>query len=922
MSWIRQLFSRHRLYGELSEEIRAHLEEKIDELVAGGMSREAAAAAARCEFGNVTLIEERGRDVWRWPSIDDFVRDIRFGLRMFRKNPGFTAIAVLTLALGIGANTAIFSVLDAVLLRSLPVADPGQLVLLTDPDSHGHSLGDESGDRTLLSYAEFEYLRDHTNVFSGIFAADSVLPQVPWGIGNSASATRETETARVRLVSGDYFSTLKVRTAAGRTFTSEADRARGAAPMAVLSYSFWKQRLGLDPSVVGMTIRIRQTPFTVIGVAAPGFFGETVGDAPDIWIPLTMQDAVYPGRDLLSLVPGMLDQYLWLQVMARLGPEVNAGQAAAQVNIVFKRLRESQVGPALTAEQRRSFFNEQIKIQPGARGPSTLHEDFGDPIKLLMCLVGLILLIACANIANLLLARGTVRQREFAVRLAVGGGRFRLITQLLTESLLLALLGAALGVLLAQWADRLLLRMASGVSTGSAWSRSFELNLQPDLRILGFTTAVAVLAALIFGLVPALRATRMDVSPVLKSTTSKAAGASSPHRLSAGKLLVVAQLTVSLILLVAAGLFVHSLERLGSVSLGYNRENLVLFRIDAALAGYNGPSSRVLFQNLLDKFSAIPGVHAATLSTDGLFQNSESGDPVDVEGYTPRQGEEMHSRFDHIGPGYFSTVGIPLLLGREIGPHDGGNGPRAAVINQAFAQTYFPNSNPIGRKVRDRYPGNPGDAEVVGVAANAKANSLRERPRPRLYVPFFNPIWEHTDVSFQVRTSSDPALIAAALRNAVQETDPALEPGRFQTMSELVDDSLNTERFIARLSGAFGLLAMLLASIGLYGVMAYTVAARTREIGVRMALGAPGTAILQAILRETVGLLAAGIALGVPLAVAGTRFIRSMLFGMELLDPVALALAIIVLAAIALLAGLLPARRASRIDPVVALRCE
>ncbi|HYK88026.1 MAG TPA: ABC transporter permease, partial [Acidobacteriota bacterium] len=674
MKWIRHLSSRRKLYGELSEEIQAHLEEKVDELVAGGMSRHEAAAAARREFGNVTLIEERGRDVWRWPSLDDFLMDVRFGVRMLRRNPAFAAVALLTLALGIGANTAIFSVLDAVLLRSLPVSDPGQLVLLTDPDSHGHSFGDESGDRSLLSYSEFEYLRDHTDVFSGIFAADSALQEVTWGAGYAASGeAQEGETARVRLVSGDYFPTLGVKAAAGRTFTSEVDRARGAAPVAVLSYSFWKERLGLHPAVVGMTIRIRRAPFEVVGVAPPGFFGETVGEAPDIWIPMTMQEAVYPGRDLLSMAPGMLNQHIWLQVMARLRPGISAGQAGAQVNIVFKHLLESEVASTLTADQRRGFFDQQIKIRPGGRGSSTLHDAFADPIKLLMCLVVLILLIACANIANLLLARGALRQREFAVRLAVGGGRLRLITQLLTESLLLAFLGAALGVALAQWTDRVLLRAVSGVSSGP---KSVQLNLQPDMRILGFTMAVAVLASLIFGLVPALRAAGTDISPVLKVTTSRSTGGFHRRRLPAGKLLVIAQLGISLILLVAAGLFVDSFARLGAVGLGYSSEHLLLFRVDAAIAGYKGPSILTLYQSLLDTLSMLPGVRTATLSSNGLFQDSESGDPIAVEGYAPRPGEEMHSRFDHIGPGYFSTVGIPVLIGREIGPRDGGTCPR------------------------------------------------------------------------------------------------------------------------------------------------------------------------------------------------------------------------------------------------------
>src|SRR3989442_1386249 len=539
------------------------------------------------------------------------IQDLRYGLRMLAKNPGFTAVAVVTLALGIGANMAIFTVLDAVLLRSLPVARPQQLVVLTNPDAHGREFGDEgAGNRSLLAFAEFEYLHDHNDVFAGIFAADSSLPRLQVKINSSsASAADQSETARVRLVSGDFFSTLGVKATVGRVFTSEVDRARGASPFAVISYAFWKQRFSLDPSILGKTIQIHRTLFEVIGVAPPGFFGETVGDAPDIWVPLMMQEAIYPGRDLLSPVPALMNQYIWLQVMARLKPGATLERAKASINLAFKRMVVSRAGTALTAEQRQRYFNQQINLQPGARGSSSLHGAFADPLKVLMGIVGLVLLIACDNVANLILARGAARQKEFAVRMAIGGGRSRLIRQLLTESLLLALLGAAAGLLLAQWADSMLVRMVSGVSTGP---ESVELNLRPDARILCFTVAVAVLTAILFGLIPALRATRLDLSPVLKSTSVGTTGGLVHHRLPAGKLLVIAQVAVSLILLVAAWLFVHSLARLSEVNLGYNRENLLLFRVDAAPSGYKGARILRLHQSLLEKFSALPGVPAAT----------------------------------------------------------------------------------------------------------------------------------------------------------------------------------------------------------------------------------------------------------------------------------------------------------------------
>jgi predicted permease len=846
--------------------------------------------------------------------MEALMQDIRYGIRMLLRSPGFTAVAVLTLALGIGANTAIFSVLDSVLLKSLPVEHSEQLVSLTDPDAHGHSFGSEGGERSLLTYSEFEYLRDHNEVFSGIFAADSDPSKVQVTIGNSMpGATSDEESVRVSLVSGDYFSTLGVPPAAGRTFTSEVDRVRGGSPLGVISYSFWKRRFGLDPSVLGRTMQIRGTPFQIIGVAPAGFFGETVGESPDVWVPMTMQSAIYPGQDLLSPSKDITNQHMWVQVMGRLKPGALSAQAQASVNVVFKRLLDSEVG---TLDPKDHIFDQRIKVQPGARGSSTLHEDFGQPLKVLMALVGLVLLIACANVANLLLARGAARQKEFAVRLAIGAGRPRLIRQLLSESLLLALLGGAAGLLLAQWADALLLRMVSRGTTG------IQLSLRPDARMLIFALVVAVLTALLFGLIPALRATRLDLSPILKSTTGGITGQGAHRRLPASKILLIAQVGVSLVLLIAAGLFVRSLSRLSEVNLGYNRENLLLFEVNAAPAGVTGPAMLRFHQELLEKFSAIPGVRGVTLSSDGLFSHSESGDPISVEGYTPKSGEEIHSRMDHVGPGYFSTVGIPILIGREIEPQDSGNGPRVGVINQTFARQFFANTNPLGKVVKDTYPGNPAQVEIVGVVSDVKYNSLREEAKPRLYAPYFNPLWEHTHAFYEVRTVADPASVSAALRKTVRDTDSALRPIEIKTMPGLVDESLHTDQFIAKLSGAFGLLAVLLASIGLYGVMAYTVARRTRDIGIRMALGAQPNGVLWLVLRETLLLVLIGLAAGLPVALGGAHLLRSMLFGVGVADPAAILFATVLLCLVAALAGLLPARRAMRVDPMVALRYE
>ncbi len=852
--------------------------------------------------------------------MDTLWKDLRYAARMLANSPGFALIAIFTLALGIGANTAIFSVLDSVLLRALPVAHPEQLALLTDPDFHGGSFGSQSGERSALAYSEFEYLRDHNDVLCDIFAADSQLPDVEVTIGDSSSgAGAENETARVKLVSGDYFSTLGIQPVAGRLFNAEVDRAPGGSPIAVVSYPFWKQRFGLSPDVLGRTVKIHHTSFQIVGVAPPGFFGETVGETPDFWVPMMMQDAVYPGRDYLSASPqGILNQHMWIQVMGRLKPGISFAQAKANINVSFRQLLESAVGSQLTPDQRKEAFDQQINLQPGAHGSSTLRSEFGKPLLFLMTLVGLVLLIACANVANLLLARGAARQKEFAMRVAMGAGRRRLVRQLLTESLLLAVLGAGAGILLAHWADDLLLRMVSGTATPA----SVQLNLQPDARVLGFTLGVTLLTAMLFGLIPSLYVTRLDLSPVLKSATLRMAGESLSRRLPVGKSLVVVQVAVSLILLVAAGVFVRSLARLSEVKLGYRSENLLLFRVDASAGGYKGAAATRLYKDLLDKFSAIPGLRGVTVSHNGVFSGSESADPVAVEGYTPKPDEDMQSRMDHVGPSYFSTMGIPILLGREIEPQDSGNGPRAAVINQTFARQFFRNSNPIGKHVRDTYPGNPADMVIVGVVSDAKYNSLREKMRPRIYAPLFNPMWEMSAAVYEVRTFANPASVSAALRQAVQATGSSLPAIKIRTMSGLLDDSLQTDRFIEQLSEGFGLVAMLLASIGLYGIMAYTVARRTRDIGIRLALGAAPGNVLWQVLRETLLLVLIGIVIGVPVALGGTHLVRSMIFGLGFADPVAILAAAAVLAVVAALAGFLPAWRASRVDPMVALRYE
>jgi predicted permease len=866
--------------------------------------------------------------------METLLQDIRFAFRTFLGNAGFAFIAILTLALGIGANTAIFTILDSVLLRTLPVNNPSQLVVLTDPDAHGMSNGSESGNRRLLAYSEFEYLRDHNEVFSDIFASDSSVEELPVTIANTIEpanpgdaatpvAPAAHDSARVRLVSGGYFQTLGVQPILGRAFGPETDRVRDSSPVAVISHGFWSRRFNQDPQVLGRKIDINKTSFQIIGVAPAKFFGEAVGDAPDMWVPISMQTAVYPGLDFLTAFPdNNLDQRMWLQVIGRLKPGVTLAQAGAGVNVVFQRYISSSAPVAkLSGDELKEYSNQQISLQSGARGTSTVHGDFAEPLKLLMALVALVLLIACANLANLLLARGAARQREFAVRLSIGAPRSRLIRQLLTESFLLSFFGAASGLVLAQWADAVLLRMVSG--TGPF---AIQLSLHPDARVLAFTFSVATLAAVLFGLVPALRATRIDLSPVLKSGASGSTAEALHHRFPVAKILIVAQVAVSLVLLVAAGLFVHSLQRLNGVSLGFNSSRLIVFAVRPAPAGYKDAAVPLLYQDLIEKFKAVPGVSGVTLSGDGLFSHADAGDPISVEGYIPKAGERPSSRMDHVGPDYFSVVGMTILRGRGILAQDsapaGGKAPRVAVINQAFAKQFFANADPIGKLVHDTYPGSAEAAEIVGVVADSKHNSLREEVGPRVYLPMFNPFWPQSGAFFEIRTTGDPSAVSSTLRAVVHDTNSAIPETQIHTMSGLVLESLHTDYFVARLASAFGLLAIVLAGVGLYGIMAFTVARRTRDIGIRMTLGASASTILRQVLRETLTLMLVGIAVGVPIALAGTHLIRSMLFGLGAADPVALAAACAILAAIAAAASYIPARRAARVDPMVALRYE
>jgi len=843
-------------------------------------------------------------------------QDLRLGWRWLMNNPGFTAVAVLTLALGIGANTAMFTVLNAVLLRALPVENAQRLVLLSDPESHGIGGGDGSGTRSLYAYTEFEDLRDLNQVFSGIFAADSNLRKLDVAI-ETAGQFSGSESAQVSMVSGDYFRVLGIRPLLGRTFAADVDRVPHANPVAVISHGYWTQRFARDRSILDRKIRIRQTVFDIIGVAPEGFLGETVGLSADIWVPLTMQTEVFPAwTDFLVRPKDPLQKILWLQLAARLKPGVTREQAQSGVNLAAQQIRQADAS-ALTPERRREYLDSKIVLSDGSHGANALSDTFGPPLEILMAVVGLVLLIACANVANLMLARGTARQREIAVRVALGAGRRRLIQQLLTESVLLALIGGTLGLLLAQWLDQLLIRL---VSTDSA---RVALDLHPDVRILAFTLAISVLTGLLFGLAPGLRAARTDLNSVLRGSASGTTRAGRQGRLPAARVLVAGQIAISLSVLIVAGLFVHSLQKLAGQNPGFDHDHLLQFDLMFLEAdGYRGPAIHQLHEQLLERLERVPGVRGATLAFMGLFTGNDFGHQISVDGSRPKPSPEYSARGDLVSPNHFAVIGQPLLMGRDITAADANSVPRSAVINETFAHKFLGKANPVGKTVW-HHRDHPEPFVVVGVVADAKHNSLREPATPQFYLPFFEASGdEPSSASFEIRYSGNPSTVAAAVRAAVKEVAPSVPPVEIHTMNELLGQSLITERVITQLSTAFGLLALLLASIGLYGVMAYNVASRINEIGIRISLGARPRDIQRLVLRETILLVGVGVALGLPSVLVAKRVISSLLYGLTALDPAAISLAALVLSVVAVLAGYLPARWASRMDPLVALRHE
>jgi len=826
--------------------------------------------------------------------MDALLKDLRFAMRTLGKSPGFSAEVVLTLALGIGANTAIFTLLDQVLLRLLPVERPEELVLLDGP---GANMGARFGEQT-FSYPMYRDFRDKKEVFSGVIAR--------FGVPLSLEHKGQTERARGELVSGNFFEVLGVKAAVGRTLVASDDVIPGGHPVVVLGHGFWQRRFGADPRVVGETIKVNSHAFTVLGVAAAGFNGIEVGASPDLYLPIAMKAHATPTWNELEN-----RRSVWLNLMARLKPGMSRERAAAGLQVLYRQINEQELleMPQAPARFRERFLEKRLEVLPGFRGLSSLRQQFTLPLLVLTGMVGLVLIIACANVANLLLARAASREREIAIRLALGASRGRIVSQLLVESLLLAVLGGGAGLLLSSWVGEALLRALPFEEAGRV------LTGAPDSRVLLFTLGVSLQTGVVFGLVPAWQATRPRLSGVLKEESASVVGGHVRFR----KGLVVAQVALSLLLLVGAGLFARSLYNLRSLDPGFDAERLLTLSVQPDLNGYTPEATRQLFRRLQERFAAVPGVAGVSMAANPLMSDARMGMTVQVDGYDRKEGEDTNLSANWVGPRYFATMAIPVLQGREFDERDLVGAPKVALINETTARYFFGSESPLGRRfgIGDESR----ELEIVGVVKDGKSNSLRDTPQRFFYLPVLQDE-QPSQVTFYVRAGGSPAALAAPLRTAVRELDAALPVFAVRTMEAQVDESLFFERMTAALSAAFGLLATLLAAVGLYGVMSYTVVRRTREIGIRMALGAGRSSVLRLVLREVAVLAVLGVALGLPSALGLSRFVESQLYGLSPTDPVTLGLAAVVLLSVALLAGYLPASRATRVDPMTALRYE
>ncbi|MGI9074796.1 MAG: ADOP family duplicated permease [Bryobacteraceae bacterium] len=893
----------------LREEMELHLAEKAAELQADGMTAERARAEAHRRFGNVGLKHEESREIWMTRFLSELGQDVRYGCRTMAANKAFSALAVLLLALGIGANTAIYSFMESILLRSLPVADPESLVVLNwhsrPPQNankewvhvmHGVQGLAWPGDKGamvsgMFPYGAFETLREENSVFSTLFGYFN-------GLKHNLAVRGQATTASAEYVSGEYLRGLAVSPGAGRLIDSEDDRP-GAAPVAVISFATSQNRFGGPPNAIGQSILVDNIPFTVIGVAPPEFFGVDPEVAPDLYLPLHT-NLLVDGTGAARMYSD--GNFYWIEMMGRLCPGVSMAQAQAALAPRFHQW----VATTATTDGERANL-PALKLNPGAAGLGSLRREYSKPLYVLLTMVALILAIACANIANLLLAKASARRREMAVRLSLGAGRFRVVRQLLTESVMLASLGGAFGVLFAIWGVRSLTFLLSH------GQENFTLHAELNWHVLGVTAALSVVCGLLFGLAPAIQSTRPDVMPALKN------GRAGGPRRRAQYVLVVAQIAISFLILVAAGLFVRTLNKLHSVQLGYTRENILLFSLNARQAGHRDPEITTFYANLRKRFESIPGVRSATLSQSSIINAARAGQAIRGTmkiGAVALDGARVMSA----GPRFLTTMQIPILAGREIDDRDQAGSRPVAVVSERLARTYFGNENPVGRRIT--LPEEKRDLEIVGVSANVRYGGLKNEEESAMTVFVAVSQFPPDRVTYALRTAGDPLRFVQSVHEIVREADSRTPVTNVVTQAAEIDRTISRELTFAKLCTGFAVLALLIACVGLYGTMSYNVAREIGEIGIRMALGAQRGAVVWMVLRRVLILAGVGLAISVPAAFSASQLVKSFLFETQPNDPGTLALAGVVLLSAAILAGYAPARRASRIDPLAALRHE
>jgi predicted permease len=891
-------YRRRALDADLDAELSVHIDALTEENMRRGMNAQEACQAARREFGGLEQAKESYREQRGLPFFETLAQDLRYASRMLVKSPGFTAVTVLTLALGIGANTALFSLVNSVLLANLPVRNPQELVIVKYTDARTQQAEED------FSYPMYQSMRDKNSVFANVLTRS--------GLSFNASYGGQSEHAGGELVSGNYFETLGVRPFLGRLIGPEDDRVPGAHPVAVLSYGYWQRRFGSDPSIVGKNIILNEHPIRVIGIAPPGFYGTEMSQSPDIRVPMMMATVFRP-------VPANRLQnprHRWMTILARRKPEVSVAQAQASLDILYHQVLTAELqelGAGINAHDKERALASRIQLDPGNQGFAHLRGEMERPILLMFSVTGIVLLVACANLANLLLARNAKRRQEILVRLAIGASRGRLIRQWLTESLLLSTLGGCAGILVAYWAKTALLGFLPA-------NVAANLHAPMDLRVLSFAFLASLGTGLLFGVAPALQLSQTDVSVALRNDAPSIA--SGERIFSLRSALIFVQVALSLPLLIGAGLFLHSLRNLRGVNTGFVKENVFLATLNPSMNGYSQEKIRSLYDELVARVRTLPGVRAASLTTSSVISGGWDQEGVKVEGYQPGPEENMSPNAAVISPGYFATMGIPFVSGRDFTEQDDASRQKVVVINETMAQYFFGNKNPLGKKIgTDDDPKVPPDREIIGVVKDAKYVHLSEAPRRHFYSPMAQEE-RLFDMTLQVRTAGDPEKITDLVRSQVHDLDANLPLYATTTLEIQIDDSLTQERLLTWLSSLFGLLATLLASLGLSGVVAFSVARRTREIGIRMALGAQTTDILRSVVSNMAILVSAGIAVGLAAAYGLSRLLGSMLFEVHSADPLAFAGACFLLAAVAAIAAYLPAQRATQVDPVVALRYE